>query len=194
MTLTSGQIDDLINVVRETGRREIMPHFRNLAPDSVQIKADIKDLVTDADRAAERAIATATVKMLPQAVFVGEEAVADRPELLEAMEQSSRLLKMAKRPLACCMILCWTTGFMRSAVRVPISCAMERSLARWHRDRNGRLTWPKGFCLWITMQRKIGQGSCVPLNRSARLRMCAVRVTNTACWHRVRRISFALLS
>ncbi|MGJ5619119.1 inositol monophosphatase family protein [Sulfitobacter sp. MF3-043] len=85
MTLTSRQIDDLINVVRETGQCEIMPNFRNLAPDSVQIKANIKDLVTDADRAAERAIATATAKILPQAVFVGEETVADRPELLDAM-------------------------------------------------------------------------------------------------------------
>lgn len=79
MTLTTGQMEDLIDAVRDTGRREIMPHFRNLEPDSISTKVDAKDLVTDADRAAELAIARAVAKILPHAVVVGEEAVADRP-------------------------------------------------------------------------------------------------------------------
>ena len=51
MTLTTGQMEDLIDAVRDTSRREIMPHFRNLEPDSISTKVDTKDLVTDVDPA-----------------------------------------------------------------------------------------------------------------------------------------------
>ncbi|SDK86785.1 inositol monophosphatase family protein [Aliiruegeria lutimaris] len=81
MSLTTRQIDALIDAVRDTGRREIMPYFRNLSPQAISTKVDAKDLVTDADRAAERAITAAVSKILPHAVVVGEEAVADRPEV-----------------------------------------------------------------------------------------------------------------
>ncbi len=85
MTLNNRQKEDLIEVVREIGRREIMPHFRNLAPSSVGTKANAKDLVTDADRAAEKAIAALVVKILPDAMIVGEEAVAEQPNILDAI-------------------------------------------------------------------------------------------------------------
>lgn len=85
MTLTTGQMEELIDAVRDTGRREIMPHFRNLEPDAISTKMDAKDLVTDADRAAELAIARAVAKILPDAVVVGEEAVADRPEVQDVI-------------------------------------------------------------------------------------------------------------
>lgn len=85
MTLSIQLVTDLIEVVRDTGRREIMPHFRNLPPQSVQTKDDAKDFVTDADRAAEKAITDAVSKLLPKAVVVGEEAVAHRPGLLDAI-------------------------------------------------------------------------------------------------------------
>ncbi|SDZ56488.1 fructose-1,6-bisphosphatase [Jannaschia faecimaris] len=88
MTLTTRQTDDLIEAVRDTGRKEIMPHFRNLAPLSVGTKADAKDLVTEADRAAEIAIATAVANILPQASIVGEEAVAEHPATLDAIGTS----------------------------------------------------------------------------------------------------------
>ena len=85
MTLSDRQKDDLIEVVRDVGRREIMPHFRNLAPSSVGTKADAKDLVTDADRAAEKAIAAEVAKILPNAVVVGEEGVSEQPNKLDAI-------------------------------------------------------------------------------------------------------------
>jgi fructose-1,6-bisphosphatase/inositol monophosphatase family enzyme len=85
MTLTTGQMEELIDAVRDTGRREIMPHFRNLEPDAISTKVDAKDLVTDADRAAELAIARAVAKILPDAVVVGEEAVAERPEVQDVI-------------------------------------------------------------------------------------------------------------
>lgn len=85
MTLGSDQMRDLIEAVRDTGRREIMPHFRNLDASKVEIKADAKDLVTDADRAAEAAIAAAVSKILPDAKVVGEEAVAEQPQILDAI-------------------------------------------------------------------------------------------------------------
>lgn len=88
MTLTTAQIDNLIDAVRDTGRREIMPHFRNLDPTAISTKVDAKDLVTDADRAAELAITRAVSKILPHAVVVGEEAVAARPEVQDLIATS----------------------------------------------------------------------------------------------------------
>lgn len=88
MTLTNLQRDDLIELVRDIGQREIMLHFRNLAPSSIGTKADAKDLVTDADRAAELAIAAGVAKILPHAVFVGEESVAEQPRILDAIGTS----------------------------------------------------------------------------------------------------------
>lgn len=85
MTISQVQIDNLIEVVRTAGRLNIMPYFRNLSPQSVQTKLNAKDLVTDADRAAELAIAAAVAKILPDAVIVGEEAVAEQPNILKAI-------------------------------------------------------------------------------------------------------------
>ncbi len=62
-----------------------MPHFRNLASLEVGTKRDAKDLVTDADRAAEIAIGAAVAKILPHAVVVGEEAASERPQILDAI-------------------------------------------------------------------------------------------------------------
>lgn len=88
MTLSDQQKDDLIEVVRGVGRREIMPHFRKLASSSVGTKTDAKDLVTDADRAAEKAIAAGVANILPNAVVVGEEAAAEQPNSLDAIATS----------------------------------------------------------------------------------------------------------
>ena len=81
-------IDDLIAVVRRTGAAEIMPRFRNLAENEISTKSSPVDLVTVADRAAEEAIRKGVERVLPGAVVVGEEAVADDPNLVDAIGSS----------------------------------------------------------------------------------------------------------
>lgn len=75
----------LVTAVREAARAEILPRFRNLAPDDIATKSGPDDLVTAADRATERALAAAVAKLMPQALFVGEEACHDDPALLERL-------------------------------------------------------------------------------------------------------------
>lgn len=75
--LTEEQISGLIEIVREAGRREIMPRFRRLSDDDIRAKSSPDDLVTEADIAAERFIMDEVGKLLPDAVFVGEEAQLD---------------------------------------------------------------------------------------------------------------------
>lgn len=86
MSLSSEQIAALIEAVRETGRRDIMPSFRNLSPDKINTKTGAKDLVTVADRAAENRLTEAVSGILPDAVVVGEEAVSADPSILEALK------------------------------------------------------------------------------------------------------------
>ncbi|APO77207.1 inositol monophosphatase protein (plasmid) [Rhizobium etli 8C-3] len=78
-------IDGLIDAVRDTARREIMPRFRNLRPGAIDTKSAPDDLVTEADRAAERAITDAVRVLLPAALVVGEEAAFETPGLLDEL-------------------------------------------------------------------------------------------------------------
>lgn len=71
----------LIEAVRRVSVAEILPRFRNLAPDQIASKSAPDDLVTEADRAAEAAIAAAVADILPGALVVGEEATAAAPAL-----------------------------------------------------------------------------------------------------------------
>ena len=69
-------------LLREAARAEIMPRFRRLAAGAVRSKTGPLDLVTDADEAAERAIAAGLVQRFPGCLVVGEEGAAADPGLL----------------------------------------------------------------------------------------------------------------
>jgi fructose-1,6-bisphosphatase/inositol monophosphatase family enzyme len=61
------------DIIRDVGRRELLSRFRNLQAHQIREKEGPDDLVTDADIAAEQALATALGELLPDAAFVGEE-------------------------------------------------------------------------------------------------------------------------
>lgn len=69
-------MDWLASLLAEVAGREIMPRFRRLGDDDIKQKSGPADLVTEADIAAERAIAAALKSRFPQARIVGEEAVS----------------------------------------------------------------------------------------------------------------------
>lgn len=83
MIPTPQQEDALIEAVRKAAKAEILPLFRNLGPAGAETKAHADDLVTEADRRAERAIAAAVTEILPGAAVVGEEAVAEDASVLD---------------------------------------------------------------------------------------------------------------
>ena len=86
ITLDTPTVNALIDAVREAARVEIMPRFRHLSASDIKTKSGPDDLVTVADKAAEALISQRVRSILPEAAIVGEEAVADNPELLRDID------------------------------------------------------------------------------------------------------------
>lgn len=74
--------------MRDVVASVVMPSFRSLRPEDIHSKdtpGDPDDLVTIADKAAERYLIGALGEVVPGAAFIGEEAVCDDPSLLAAL-------------------------------------------------------------------------------------------------------------
>ncbi len=78
----------LANVLQEAAYKEILPRFRNLGSGEVRMKSEAIDLVTEADEAAERLIKARVAEFAPDALFVGEEAAAADPALLDKISDA----------------------------------------------------------------------------------------------------------
>ena len=79
------EVAELVALLRDVARSEIMPRFRSLRPEDIQAKSGPFDLVTVADEAAEAALTRALLMRYPAALVVGEEATAKDPSLLDAI-------------------------------------------------------------------------------------------------------------
>ncbi|ASW56745.1 inositol monophosphatase family protein [Plantactinospora sp. KBS50] len=74
-------LDEVSALLREVAGSAVLPLFRRLDAADIEEKAP-GELVTVADREAERLIGARLRELLPGSAVVGEEAVAQRPELL----------------------------------------------------------------------------------------------------------------
>jgi fructose-1,6-bisphosphatase/inositol monophosphatase family enzyme len=74
-------LDQVADLIRDVAATVVMPRFRHLADNDVQVKAP-GDLVTIADQEAERALTSGLTALLPGSLVVGEEAVAADPSVL----------------------------------------------------------------------------------------------------------------
>lgn len=74
-----------IEIIRSAAASEVLPRFRQLGPGAVRAKSAPDDLVTDADLAAEEAISRALAQNFPEALVLGEEAIAADPGLLDRL-------------------------------------------------------------------------------------------------------------
>ena len=92
MTRSTDAAHALDEILRDVARREIMPRFRRLDPDAVRTKSGPLDLVTEADEAAERAIAAALALRFPSALVVGEEAASADPTVLDALDGATQAI------------------------------------------------------------------------------------------------------
>lgn len=72
----------LASVLVGVGRDELMPRFGHLKAHQIARKSSAFDVVTEADAAAEQAIAVALAARFPHAALVGEEAAHEDPGLL----------------------------------------------------------------------------------------------------------------
>ncbi|MFG2812680.1 inositol monophosphatase family protein [Streptomyces sp. NPDC004673] len=76
---------DVEEAIRKAAATEILPRFRRLAEHEVDQKSGPHDLVTDADRLAERYLTEELSRLLPGSVVVGEEAVHANPATYDAI-------------------------------------------------------------------------------------------------------------
>ncbi|MGX1541648.1 inositol monophosphatase family protein [Streptomyces adustus] len=77
---------DVERAIREAAAAEIMPRFRRLGASEIDQKSGPHDLVTDADRNAERYLTKELAALLPGSVVVGEEAVDADPTTYDAIQ------------------------------------------------------------------------------------------------------------
>lgn len=78
-------IDKLISIAVEAAEAEVLPRFGRLSRNDIRTKASATDLVTEGDEATERYLRQACNRLLPEALFLGEESVAQEPKLLEGL-------------------------------------------------------------------------------------------------------------
>ena len=78
-------VAQVAEIIREVARTEVLPRFGRLAEGDILEKAP-GDLVTVADRAAERELAVRLTALLPGSRVVGEEAVFLDASVLDALE------------------------------------------------------------------------------------------------------------
>ncbi|WP_208542874.1 inositol monophosphatase family protein [Nocardioides euryhalodurans] len=79
--------DAVLDLIREVAEKVINPRFRALSSEQVDEKGP-GDLVTVADKESERLLTRFLVDAYPEAVVLGEEAYAARPELLEEFQSA----------------------------------------------------------------------------------------------------------
>ena len=82
---SAADLDRLCTLLADTARAEILPRFNRLQASEIRTKSSAVDLVTDADEAAERAMADQLSKWYPSAVIVGEEAATRDPSILDTL-------------------------------------------------------------------------------------------------------------
>lgn len=75
--LTPAQRTQIINLVRRAARAEILPRFRTLGSSEIDEKSGPMDVVTAADKEAEKMIARGLLAMFPNALIVGEESMTE---------------------------------------------------------------------------------------------------------------------
>ena len=119
MSFSAVDLADLAAILREAARAEIMPRFRRLGAGAVRQKDGPLDLVTEADEAAEHAIAAALGRRFAGAVVVGEEAASADP---------SRLALLADADLA--FVVDPLDGTANFAAGLPLFGVMAAALVR----------------------------------------------------------------
>jgi fructose-1,6-bisphosphatase/inositol monophosphatase family enzyme len=80
--------DRVTEILAEAAAEEILPRFRDLESHEISEK-ESGELVTVADVAAERHISRRLLDLLPGSMVVGEEAVAEDPAVMDALQSEA---------------------------------------------------------------------------------------------------------
>ncbi|NDE90722.1 MAG: inositol monophosphatase [Alphaproteobacteria bacterium] len=80
-------LNAVADMIRDVAATEILPRWRNLAANEIIEKDGPNDLVTIADRAAEKALSAKLVSLYPNTLVVGEEGVEADPDIMNLFQQ-----------------------------------------------------------------------------------------------------------
>lgn len=92
MAVTAEEFDELVQIVREAAKTEILPRFARLDPADVKTKSHASDFVTVADEAAERLIEARVRARFPGAGFVGEEIYERDRSVVDRLDEDERTI------------------------------------------------------------------------------------------------------
>jgi fructose-1,6-bisphosphatase/inositol monophosphatase family enzyme len=85
----SVDIDQVSAIIREAAETEILPRFNRLTKGDIEEKTGPKDLVTAADLETEAVLSRRLCDLLPGSTVVGEEAVADNPDVIRRLAEDA---------------------------------------------------------------------------------------------------------
>lgn len=150
-TFTREALDQVDHIACTAAAEEIMPRFRRLTAGQVRCKSSAFDVVTEADEAAERAITAALKALHPDAVVIGEEAVARDATLLDAIPTADLCFIVdpldgtknfaSGLPLFGVMVAVVSHGaVVAGAIHDPVSASSALALAgagAWMREADG---------------------------------------------------------
>jgi fructose-1,6-bisphosphatase/inositol monophosphatase family enzyme len=89
--VTPADVSNVIALLRDVARAEILPRFKHLRAGDVRTKAGPLDPVTVADEAAEQALYAGLKKLFPDDDVIGEEAVAAGTASLDRLAAPGRV-------------------------------------------------------------------------------------------------------
>mgnify|MGYP001336128584 CR=1 FL=1 len=90
--------DEIKTILYDISKNIILPKYKNLKKDDIQFKNN-KDLVTIVDIAVEKELQKTLNLFLPNALFVGEESFANKPEIIEGYNEKVRASAEANKIL-----------------------------------------------------------------------------------------------
>lgn len=165
--MDAGVEDGLTEAVRAAAKAEILPRFRNLSAREVATKSGPHDLVTEADRAAERAIAAAAQALVPGALVVGEEAAESDPGLVAGLADAEKAVIIDP--------LDGTSNFVAGLATFGVILAL-----REHGETTFGLLYDPVFDDWVLARRGRGAWYCRPGAAPRRLTGRAARPRGAA--------------
>ena len=124
MTFSEHDARTVAGILREAARTEILPRFRGEIAQEIRQKSSSFDLVTDADEAAEAAIAAALRRAFPGCAVVGEEGSARDPASFDALSHAE---------------LAFVVDPIDGTKNFPPGC---RCSASWRRRSGADGSWP----------------------------------------------------
>ncbi|WP_181701451.1 inositol monophosphatase family protein [Chthonobacter albigriseus] len=92
MPFSSEELADLITILRDAAKAEVLPRFARLGADDVKAKSHASDLVTIADEAAERFIEARVKARYGDVLFVGEEIFERDKSIVDRLATAERAI------------------------------------------------------------------------------------------------------